>query len=617
VPDECTPKLEFSPDPLNDTTPTYTDVTAYLKEASWNSGVSRDLDQPQAGGATFVLRNRNRDWEPEYAAGRFAGNILPLRRFRWSITADGVSRPQGTYYATSYQVVYPDPSSTESDVVVTCVDGFGVLSLYPLPRLDSGSTAETYADVIMADEPFAYYPVNDGGGKTMSATAGPQGVYKNTVEFGHPSPVVGSNDLAAQFTQTGYARALLDDSGIWFDSGELTVECVVQRQNSFLNNFVGGPWDTTAANRSFGIDYNQMFIFNTGATLKAVNFSGGALGAGTYHLALTYDGSTLRAYINGVLDVTDSGAGTLINPDTPEFVYIGWPQNHSTSSTIGVDIISNVAFYTHALSADRVAAHSTAALSRGYAAQTAGSRIAALATHPIWSTASIPAGTVVAAPRFQVGQEALDEIVTTAATETPQSLFFFNDAGNPDYIAWEDTTTIQATLGEQEVQYDDIGLVYDDQVFNQATAGREGGATKTASDAASQAAYSVRAASDLTGLILANDADAAMISQAIVDHFGQPMYRFESVVLNGAQQNRRTQILVREIGDTIRIKRRGAGGTANPDIVTRIIGKEKHVDVNKHLTCSWTLARGFSAATATWHLSQSGYAELNTTAILA
>jgi hypothetical protein len=105
-----TPKLEFSPDPLSDTTPAYQDVTGYLIDASWTSGTARDLDQPQAGQAVFVLKNKNRDFEPEYAGGRFAGNIVPLRRFRWSITADGVSYPQGTWYATSYAVSYPDRS---------------------------------------------------------------------------------------------------------------------------------------------------------------------------------------------------------------------------------------------------------------------------------------------------------------------------------------------------------------------------------------------------------------------------------------------------------------------------------------------------------------------------
>ncbi len=613
MPDECTPKLEFSPDPLSDTTPTYTDVTSYLKEASWNSGISRDLDQPQAGGATFTLRNRNRDWEPEYAAGRFAGNILPLRRFRWSVTADGVSRPQGTYYATSYQVVYPDPSSTESDVVVSCVDGFGIISLYPQLILDEDTTAETYGDVVKADNPIAHFALDETGGSKFTGDPGPDGQYKGANIFlNQPNPVLGEAAGAATALggAGGYGRARADDVDVFRDAGQFTLECVASI-NSNQERLMGFGYRAASAANQIELDANKLVTVDgvgSGTSNPSV--------PGTYHFVGTWDGSAFTLWRNGVAVSGPTPAASLtLSSDANEFFYVaglGHSQTHFGDVTV-----SHCAFYDYALSADRIANHATAALSRGYAADTAGDRIAALATHPLWSTASIPAGTVNVQPRMMAGQGTLDEIITTAATEQPQSLFFFNDAGNPDYVAWEDATTIQATLGEQEVQYDDIGLVYDDQIFNQATAGRERGATKTASDTASQAAYSVRAASDLTGLILANDADAAMIAQAVVDRFAQPMYRFESVVLNGAQQNRRLQLLTREIGDTIRIKRRGAGGTANPDIVTRIIGKEKHVDVNKHLTCSWTLARGFSAATATWHLSQSGYSELNQTAILA
>lgn len=618
MPNYLTPKLEFSPDPLSDTTPTYTDVTSYLKDASWSSGIARDLDAPQAGGAVFVLRNENRDWEPEYSGGRFAGNIVPMRRFRWSITADGSSRSQGTYYATSYQVVYPDPGSTESDVIVTCVDGTGLLALQTLPALDPPS-ASSLSDVIQFDNPFAYYPLNESTqSKTAQAVTGPQGAYRGSVDFGGPSPVVGSNDSAPVFHQDAFVRAKLDDEQIWNTSGQVTIECVVKRGTSgLLRQFVAGPFDTTAASPSFFINStgtNTTFsLFNVGAALTAISAS--LLDTATHHIAMTYDGSKLVAYIDGVNVGTADGAGNIISPDANEFIYIG--SNGHGAPTIGDDIISDAAFYDYALSASRIAAHANAALLRGYTQTTAGSRIASLATNSLWSTAGIPTGTVTVTPRMQMGQKIFDEIVTTVQTETPIGLFFFNDAGNPDYYAWDDTTTIQATLGEFEVQYDDVVLIYDDQIFNQATASRDGGLAQTANDTTSQGNYGTRTASDLTGLIVSYDHDADMVAQAIVDHFANPQYRIESVTLNAATQLRRTQILLREIGDTIRIKRRGQGGTANPDIVTRIIGKAKHLDVNGHLTCQWTLARGFPAADAHWRLGQDQYTELGTNTILA
>jgi hypothetical protein len=71
-----------------------------------------------------------------------------------------------------------------------------------------------------------------------------------------------------------------------------------------------------------------------------------------------------------------------------------------------------------------------------------------------------------------------------------------------------------------------------------------------------------------------------------------------------------------EIDDTIRIKRRGEGGTANPDLITRILGKEKTLDVNADLRCTWTLARGFPATPVVWRLGQAGYSEIGQTTIL-
>jgi hypothetical protein len=68
--------LEFSPDPLSDSSPAFVDVTSDLMEAEWFSGKTRDLEEPQPGGAMFRLKNTNRRWEPDYAAGAF----LPCRR---------------------------------------------------------------------------------------------------------------------------------------------------------------------------------------------------------------------------------------------------------------------------------------------------------------------------------------------------------------------------------------------------------------------------------------------------------------------------------------------------------------------------------------------------------
>jgi hypothetical protein len=67
MPAYLTHRLEFSPDPLSVTTPSWVDVSSYVVDTSWSGGVATDLDAPSAGQARFVLKNTHRDFEPEYS----------------------------------------------------------------------------------------------------------------------------------------------------------------------------------------------------------------------------------------------------------------------------------------------------------------------------------------------------------------------------------------------------------------------------------------------------------------------------------------------------------------------------------------------------------------------
>lgn len=615
----CQPRLEFSPDPLSVTSPVYQDVTSYVISASWGNGQQRELDDPQAGQAVFVLKNLHRDFEPEYAGGRFAGNIVPLRRFRWTIIADGVSHPQGVWYATSFQVDYPDRGAAYSTVTVTCTDGFALLSLATLPQLVP-PIAESYGDVVDADQPIYHWPLDELNGRRMSATGGGEGQYKGAVTLNQPNPVLGEATGAVTFASGfNYGRVVPDDVAVWHDSAQLTMEAVTTYGGTGAHGIVAGPAETG----SFGSPPTFQLVINASNQLEATVSTSGvsnadakaALSAGSHHVAATYDGGVLRLYIDGVQVATDSNANNVVNPASGGVILVGGQSSGLAIATTTLTV-SHVAVYDYALSSVQVATHAAAATSRGYPQATAGSRIAALATNALWSTAAIPAGQITVTPRMQHGQPVIDEIVEAVRAEHPIGLFYFNDVGNPAYAAWEYDTTIQTILGDTagEVPYDDLALVYDDEVYNTSTVSRDGGDGQTASDTASITQYGARG-QDESSLIVAFDADAQLIAQTIVDRFGRPMQRFENVTLNGSDARARTQILAREIGDTIRIKRRGEGGTAI-DVVTPILAKQKTLDVHGDLRCTWTLARGFPGAAQVWRIGQAGYSELGVTTIL-
>src|SRR3954447_6864986 len=173
MPNYCQPIVEYSSEPLSVTTPTWIDVTRLTQSVSWFAGTGQDLDAPQNGGATIVLKNGDRRFEPDYTGSPYYPNIVPLRRFRVSIIADGSTLRQGVFYVREWSIDYP-AGTAYSTATATCVDGFGILSLYTLPALDP-PTVETYGDVVEYDQPFAHYALDETSGRKVSAGSGPEG----------------------------------------------------------------------------------------------------------------------------------------------------------------------------------------------------------------------------------------------------------------------------------------------------------------------------------------------------------------------------------------------------------------------------------------------------------
>lgn len=612
-----TAKLEFSVDPLSDTTPAWTNITQYVQAMSWFGGVSKDTDAPEAGGATFVLKNLQRRFEPEYASGAYYPNIVPGRRFRVTVTADGVNYTQGIYYAREWKVEYPDPGSGYSFVTVSCTDGFWRLSQDHVGYM-SPVEFETYEDLVKSDNPFAFYLLNDANTNQMTAVVGPNGRYVGQMDDVLPNPVTGSPDRAAQpadtpFAQPPYARAPIQNIDTWSDIGVVALECVATMNNG-LQILAAGPWVSASSAYQFSLGNGSGVVrINTGAGDSDLRADMGTRPTGTHHHCMTFDGLTLSYYLDGALQVTNTRTG-IIQPSADGLIYV--IDGHTTTAN-NMPVVSSVAFYTSVLPPDRIAAHADAALNRGYAASTAGTRVAALATDPLWSTAGIPSGSVTVNATFQHGQPVIDEINTAVSAEAPGSLFYFNDAGNPAYESLLDTWTPAATFGDSgsEVRYSQIDLAYDDDLMNSVTIGGEGITGTTHTDAQSISDYGNRGL-DMSDLPLAFQSDAELLAQTYIDRFSTPAFRCESLTLNGQDANARLQILTRELGDVIRVRRRGEGGVPI-DIVTRILRKEKSVDVNGNLLCTWSLARGFNASTALWHLNTTGFSELNTTAVLA
>jgi concanavalin A-like lectin/glucanase superfamily protein len=618
--------LEFSDDPLSDATPTYVDVTAYMRMtngAAWGDGKSRDLDEPQAGIFTFELKSPNGEWVPNSATSLFPNSPFILRRFRWSVngTAEGIWCP------VSWQTTYPADTSY-SVIEVTCVDqGFAVLSLDALGLLDPPA-ASSYEEVVMHDAPFAYWRLGDlPTAARATAVTGPEGTYKarTLLRIGEEGALLGDTDTSVHFSESGATEGHVEvplTSQEWLADGDaVTVEFWANPDVSTLTAPLTGPTNNSFVLRIFEVFFTSgvvAFVVTTqsGGTGDAETGVGLVPNGSWSHVVCTAAAGQLAVYINGELEATGTYTGALALPTSGNPMYIGANPPSNDGYTGYLD---EVAVYESALPAHRVMAHYQAGAERGFGEQTAGERIAAVADSPLWAETEIQTGEIMVHPVMQHGQSKLDEIRAAVRAEMPDSQFFFNGDGDPTYLGWnyKDGLGSLATFGPGGIGYQAIEPVYDDEMFNEVTVGHESGPGEetqhTVTDTDSEDDFYRRAHAE-TGLILSEHHDAIAVATAILGKFNRPEQRYASLTINGGQTAARTQILARQIGDMIRVK---GVGVNDSDIVTTILGRTKTLTAAGHLTCTWSLARGFDAAAGLWQLGIDGFTELNQTTVLA
>lgn len=604
-----------------------------------------------------------------YLGGPYYPNIVPLRRFRLRLTS-GSTYDMGIWYVTDWGPEWPDGFLNQT-ATVTCTDGFGLLTLDALDQMDPPS-ASSYEEVVSYDQPSFGYPLGEPEGtrvvshvrrikhlapgsyprpgyngnpslhirrwKTTETRAevegvsGPSGTYKNAPTLGVPGLIVGDSGTAVLFGASAdsrfggaqtYARIPLDQSDL-IDSNKLSIE-VWQNGSSVGGTWVSGPLSTAAGDSVFelGASGGAAYIrlrFTNGTSLLLTE--PGSISANfTHHVVGTWDGQTAKVYVNGVEMASETQTGVYLRQgNADDFLRIGVNQDLTGPSNL---ILDEVAIYEKALSPARILAHYDAGANRGYAEQLAGDRIEAIVTSDLWSEANIQTGGFNVQPTFKFGQGKLDEILRTEQAENPSTHFYFNGTGDPVYLGWDykaasPYNTVQATFGNGgggEVQYVDLSVSYDDEMFNRVTIAADGGEGQTAEDATSQAAYNMTGGSrafSLTGLPMSEDTDAARVAGLILDGYANPQFRFTSLSLTANDSSQKTQILNRQIGEPIRIKHRPKDGTAI-DIVTHILGRSFSLELGSTLNATWTLSRGFNAGDGFWRAGMVGFSEAGAT----
>jgi hypothetical protein len=142
-----TVEAAFGSVPL-DTTPTWTDISAYVRTLRTDRGRGHSLDRVTAGRGSLLLDNTSGRFDPTYTSGPYYPNVQPMTPLRISVAytvSDGMkldtagrglgnplqvgTAPQFTGYAESWNQTWPG-DGVDAEVVVSLTDGMKLWNLF-------------------------------------------------------------------------------------------------------------------------------------------------------------------------------------------------------------------------------------------------------------------------------------------------------------------------------------------------------------------------------------------------------------------------------------------------------------------------------------------------------
>lgn len=114
-------------------TPTYSDITQYVRNFQISRGRTAQFDRFQTGKLEIIVTDIDRRFDPDYASGAYAPNVLPRKKMRISTTFSAVTRRHGVFYLDEIEH-FDDPANTTAWAKITAYDGFGMLARARLPN---------------------------------------------------------------------------------------------------------------------------------------------------------------------------------------------------------------------------------------------------------------------------------------------------------------------------------------------------------------------------------------------------------------------------------------------------------------------------------------------------
>lgn len=318
-------------------------------------GRDRVVDEFETGSQTIVLRNDDRAFDSEHAAGPYFGMLLPGVPIRVTLQPDGEAEmPIARGYAPDWV-----QESDDTNVWATCkVDGLGVFDKLSRATQQGSSV---YDLEVLADGPLAYWKLDDQSEGLMldSSGYGRDGIFDNAERSQDP--------LLADGGQSVFFDHVGDNRGRYYGQVVASFPCTIEAwvktpRDLAAEKFIMIATDGYGQGFSWGIRSSALSPNGEQVISRTTRRERGTTRIdddAVHHLVVSMATATSwDLYVDGVLEsdtVLIAGSGTDV-PSGSTWT-IGNTVNMS-GGDFGFDgFIDNVAVYPSALSAGRVAAH--------------------------------------------------------------------------------------------------------------------------------------------------------------------------------------------------------------------------------------------------------------------
>lgn len=234
----------------------------------------------------------------------------------------------------------------------------------------------SYSSEVLADSPIVYWRLGEASGTTTMVDSSGNGhdeTYSTGVTLGAPSLLTSTPTTAATFLAADTFSAWAS----WQNAASITVEAWIKTSASGIRAILDRDTLTTA-NRAWQFRLNAgklefVRVGNAAGSLSAVTAtSPGTVNNGAaHHVVATYDGTSIRLYIDGALVTTTTASGGVRQPTTSTKFGIG--VSHAVGGS-GVTaqfdgVIDEAAYYGTALSGARILAHYNAGVASASAVE--------------------------------------------------------------------------------------------------------------------------------------------------------------------------------------------------------------------------------------------------------